>query len=1656
MAIINTQPFSDTFVNSPQWSLFLQAMQGSQIIADEIQKFINKYGSNGTITLGVAGGGTYTNVGTKTDSAGNTTYNATIVIDPKLFAMDAIATHNMFAPSLASLVTILGHELGHAVDTGGTGDVTTASSPDQAASIGARFEGVAVVEEYDVAIQLDPQDNIMFDATLEQHLKNIPSTDPNLYNDQVTLATNEYKTHKISFAPNLRYIDYYSDVWILKKYAISSAQVDWKKQPNNISYSVTTGGWNIPSATVYLKDGSTRTIGGFIPSSGTSSMTESYFSAGATDASTTAAFTTNGIDISNGTGAASSSFSPEIIQDNATITFEDGTVSDINAATIIGTGNTILMGANDKVTLLSAADALLDYGDNSYTEDTPNVINDVIQAASTTADLTSDTIIFEGQSLTGTYNSWDTDQYGRTFNLSNGNLTITKDQDSITINGFQNGDYGVIINSPYSYSSFNKANAYIVSSNGINDSGQTVGTYGTDSSYYNTGFLNNNGTFTDISVSGALSTDANGINNAGQIVGDFFTGDTIDSEHGFLYSGGVYTIINAPNALYTKASGINNAGTIVGTYNDDNGSHGFVDVSGTFTTIDVPDGIGSTTATAINNSNQVVGTYYDSLGNQHGFLDSNGVFTTIDFPLELDPNRPNLNPSSPMISINLTGINNSGQISGFIEDGVEAFIGFVYDSNTGSFTPITAPNNPYEYFVGGISNNGLVTGTDVVHSTGFVATPTINSSAAHNQITDHSDGNKTIASDQNAIISGDGNIITGSSGDSIFVYGNNNTITADINSNVTLNGSSNTVSAANGDTVNTSGSGSANTINVSGGTVNAADGTAFHLTGSNNSINAGSDDSAVVTGNNNILTADASATVSASGTGNVITVGENSTVTVASSASATVGTTESGAKLADATLSFSNTTEVITYADPVAIQVASGGQAVITGEDGIMTVDNQYNGSTDIKNIINWNDGTSQLQLFSNLPSGESEEVTNYSGANLTGTVTSEIIYYNNNSGPNSAAVSGIGAKVNASYIAVTLASNTSATLTGIADTAALVGNDTLSVNGTQNTVSVSGTDNVLNLSSGTMTMSANAGVTLSGSDDVVTANNYGNLYAYGTANTISMGTSSYLYVSTASLNSGDADTVSLSNGWVDVADNSAVNFTGSDTNVSTYGSAVLSVSGNSNEVDVYADNTVTVTGNSNTINSFGNTNDTFTITGNDNAVLAGTRNLINISGNGNSVTGYVDYGVDILTSAITFDGVDTRGNITLGTALPNGLTYTLSGTTLTVTKGSDSLAIDNFQNYDYGINISSSSTIYDTSSATISIANSATAAVIGDYDTITAGTSATLLLDGLGDTLTAGNGSTVNIQSNGQGADASDYDTINLSHGTVNVADNAAINLYGSDNTVVTGINDNVYAYGDRNTITFGAGSYLYLSSDSTNPADADTVTLSDGWVDIEGNSAVTVHCANTNVSTYGSAVVSVIGNGNEIDTSADNTVTVAGNNNVINAYGSASISLSGTNNTLHAHNGDIVTLATGASATITGANLTIHGNGNHYQFARGAGHDALINGLSTNTGPSGELDMGANISKNQIWFEHVGNNLQVDILGTTDHMTINNWYSNSYSKLSSIHTAAGNVIDSQLQQLVQAMATYSANHTGFNPTTATSMPTDSTLQSTLAASWH
>jgi hypothetical protein len=157
---------------------------------------------------------------------------------------------------------------------------------------------------------------------------------------------------------------------------------------------------------------------------------------------------------------------------------------------------------------------------------------------------------------------------------------------------------------------------------GVNDSNIAVGFYNDEDGHSHGYTYNiNTGQFSaDILDPNGVSTVSAAISNSGEIAG-FYT-DKGGKIHGFLDNNGHFTTVNAPGAKETELLGINKFGIAVGLDVDSTGMHGIVYNShtGKFTTLDDPNGIGTTTLNGINDLGQIVGFYVDSHGNTDGLL----------------------------------------------------------------------------------------------------------------------------------------------------------------------------------------------------------------------------------------------------------------------------------------------------------------------------------------------------------------------------------------------------------------------------------------------------------------------------------------------------------------------------------------------------------------------------------------------------------------------------------------------------------------------------------------------------------------------------------------------------------------------------------------------------------------------------------------------------------------------------------------------------------------------------------------------------------------------------------------------------------------------------------------------------------------------------
>jgi Ca2+-binding RTX toxin-like protein len=126
-----------------------------------------------------------------------------------------------------------------------------------------------------------------------------------------------------------------------------------------------------------------------------------------------------------------------------------------------------------------------------------------------------------------------------------------------------------------------------------------------------------------------------------------------------------------------------------------------------------------------------------------------------------------------------------------------------------------------------------------------------------------------------------------------------------------------------------------------------------------------------------------------------------------------------------------------------------------------------------------------------------------------------------------------------------------------------------------------------------------------------------------------------------------------------------------------------------------------------------------------------------------------------------------------------------------------------------------------------------------------------------------------------------------------------------------------------------------------------------------------------------------------------------------------------------------------------------------NVYQVSATTGQAAI--NLSSVATSKNELDFLGGITDENLWFTQSGSDLKIDLLGTNTSVTVDGWFSGASAEMQEI-IAGGLKIDSQISQLVQAMATYSANNAGFDPTSSSihALPNDGGLQNTVAAAWH
>jgi hypothetical protein len=341
--------------------------------------------------------------------------------------------------------------------------------------------------------------------------------------------------------------------------------------------------------------------------------------------------------------------------------------------------------------------------------------------------------------------------------------------------------------------------------------------------------------------------------------------------------------------------------------------------------------------------------------------------------------------------------------------------------------------------------------------------------------------------------------------------------------------------------------------------------------------------------------------------------------------------------------------------------------------------------------------------------------------------------------------------------------------------------------------------------------------------------------------------------------------------------------------------------------------------------------------------------------------------------------------------------------------------------------------------------------------------------INGNGNVILAGNGSSLTV--------SGFNDSIDDLWGSATMAvSNASILIEPGCIGTVSGDNDQIAQVGlTQLTLSSGVGDVIYIApaaapspqlpytlAYSTTNASHAVITLGAG-VGTAANPA-RINGDYNAVSASGNDFFTVTGTGNTITVNGGGDTFTSSGSAITIADGVTGVTINGTGNSVIlgvdssaqlTGSGDSVTLSGNDSVTVS-ANTAITMTGsNNIVAVAGAGQATIVNGAPTNISASNELDFGAGVTDSKLWFEHVGNDLQIDLMGTSKKVDIVGWFSSAGNQLQEI-TAGGLKLDGQVSQLVQAMATYSAHNSGFNPAVATQAPNDPALQSAIASSWH
>ena len=323
--------------------------------------------------------------------------------------------------------------------------------------------------------------------------------------------------------------------------------------------------------------------------------------------------------------------------------------------------------------------------------------------------------------------------------------------------------------------------------------------------------------------------------------------------------------------------------------------------------------------------------------------------------------------------------------------------------------------------------------------------------------------------------------------------------------------------------------------------------------------------------------------------------------------------------------------------------------------------------------------------------------------------------------------------------------------------------------------------------------------------------------------------------------------------------------------------------------------------------------------------------------------------------------------------------------------------------------------------------------------NTLSGGTGADTMIGGMGnDTYVVDSALDVVIENLNEGVDlVKSGVTYTLASNVENLTLTGSSTINGTGNALNNALTGNSAA----NTLAGGAGN--------------DTLNGGSGSDTMMGGAGDDIYFVNV----ASDKSIELVGEGND---TVNSSVTYTLAANVENLTLTGTTAINGTGNTL-----DNVLKGNSAVNSLSGAagNDTLEGMGGADTLTGGTGNDTYILGRGygadtavENDATAGNTDIArflSGISSEQIWFQHVGNNLEASVIGTADKLVVKDCYLDAAYHVEQFKTTDGahTLLDSNVQNLVNAMASFAPPAAG-----QTTLPTSyqDALAGVIAANWQ